>query len=513
LESDHVKKLAFWNATFETGYVNPIDAALRKMNIGSSVMPEKMGEIPYDFIRKRSSVLVNDGKEKILISKGAFAQIISTCDRVRLSDGSISPLEQHLESLEQQFLQYGANGFRTMGVCERPMEENAISIEQETQMIFAGFILLNDPLKSGIIETINELDKLKVQLKIISGDNQNVARSIAKKLGIDAPIILTGQDLLLMSTEALKIRAKETHIFAEIEPQQKERIIQTLRKSYTVAYVGDGINDVSAINAADVGISVKNAVDIAREAADVVLLEKDLMVLVEGMKEGRKTFANTLKYILINTSSTFGNMFSVAIASLILPFLPMLPKQILLTNLITDFPYLSIASDNVDEEQIVIPGKWDLKLIRNYMVIFGIHSSLFDLITFIVLLYVLKVPESLFQTSWFVESILTELFILLIIRTRKNFFKSKPSKYLVLLSLVGIALTLTLPYIPWAAEIGLVPMPMKNIAVMLAIVTLYIFTADILKVWFFKNKVFRTTKMGKKNLKNDGKKAAHHSNK
>ncbi|SDX50583.1 Mg2+-importing ATPase [Flavobacterium degerlachei] len=250
--------------------------------------------------------------------------------------------------------------------------------------------------------------------------------------------------------------------------------------------MGDGINDVSAINAADVGISVENAVDVAREAADFVLMEKDLSVIIDGIKEGRKTFANTLKYIFINTGSTFGNMFSVAIASLLLPFLPMLPKQILLTNFITDFPYLTIASDNVDAEQLKKTGKWNLKFIRNYMIIFGLHSSIFDVITFLVLYYLLKVKESAFQTAWFIESILTELFILFIIRTHKNFFKSKPGKYLFILSILGLLITVTLPYTPLAAEIGLTPLPLLNFSIMLIIVAIYIITADLLKVWFFK---------------------------
>ncbi|WP_394331838.1 HAD-IC family P-type ATPase [Flavobacterium degerlachei] len=289
-----------------------------------------------------------------------------------------------------------------------------------------------------------------------------------------------------MSPEALKQLVKKIHVFAEVEPQQKERIILALRKTYTVAYMGDGINDVSAINAADVGISVENAVDVAREAADFVLMEKDLSVIIDGIKEGRKTFANTLKYIFINTGSTFGNMFSVAIASLLLPFLPMLPKQILLTNFITDFPYLTIASDNVDAEQLKKTGKWNLKFIRNYMIIFGLHSSIFDVITFLVLYYLLKVKESAFQTAWFIESILTELFILFIIRTHKNFFKSKPGKYLFILSILGLLITVTLPYTPLAAEIGLTPLPLLNFSIMLIIVAIYIITADLLKVWFFK---------------------------
>ena len=275
-------------------------------------------------------------------------------------------------------------GFRVIGVCYKVIVQNTITKDDETEMIFAGFILLEDPIKNGIIDTINELKKLHVDLKIITGDNINVAKSIGLGIGIVDPVVMTGKELLDISPEALEQRVKMTHIFAEVEPQQKERIIQTLRKSYTVAYMGDGINDVSAINAADIGISVENAVDVAREAADFVLMEKDLSVLIDGIKEGRKTFSNTLKYIFINTGSTFGNMFSVAIASLLLPFLPMLPKQILLTNFITDFPYLTIASDNVDEEQLNQPGKWNLKFIRIYMLVFGIHSSIFDVITFII---------------------------------------------------------------------------------------------------------------------------------
>ena len=485
-ENEYVKTLAFWNATFETGYSNPIDDALKKLKLTESIQPKKIGEIPYDFIRKRLSIAVDTDKEKILISKGAYTQISSICTKIRLADGSIENYALHKEQIDKQFEEYGMKGFRVIGVCYKVIVQNTITKDDETEMIFAGFILLEDPIKNGIIDTINELKKLHVDLKIITGDNINVAKSIGLGIGIVDPVVMTGKELLDISPEALEQRVKMTHIFAEVEPQQKERIIQTLRKSYTVAYMGDGINDVSAINAADIGISVENAVDVAREAADFVLMEKDLSVLIDGIKEGRKTFSNTLKYIFINTGSTFGNMFSVAIASLLLPFLPMLPKQILLTNFITDFPYLTIASDNVDEEQLNQPGKWNLKFIRIYMLVFGIHSSIFDVITFVILLYVLKVKESAFQTGWFIESILTELFILFIIRTHKNFFKSKPGKYLFLLSILGLIITIGLPYMPFASEVGLTPLPMLNLGVMLLIVAVYIITADILKVWFFK---------------------------
>ncbi|WP_018341940.1 magnesium-translocating P-type ATPase [Cytophaga aurantiaca] len=482
--SSFVKEIAYWNAMLESGYSNPIDEALKNMD--AQPLPEKIGEVPYDFIRKCLSIAIQTSSDKMLISKGAFIQILALCNKARLSDGSIVELSTQQQFIKQQFETYGKNGLRAIAVCYKNIDVQTISKELENEMIFAGFVLLHDPIKAGIIETITELKKLHVDLKIITGDNRNIATSIALSIGITNPVILTGQDLLETSTEALNKRVQETHIFSEVEPQQKERIIQALRRSYTVAYMGDGINDVSAITAADVGISVENAVDVAREAADFVLIEKNLMVLIDGIKEGRKTFSNTLKYIFINTGSTFGNMFSVAIASLLLPFLPMLPKQILLTNFITDFPYLTIASDNVDEEQLAKPGKWDLKFIRSYMVIFGIHSSIFDVITFITLLFVLKVKESAFQTGWFVESVLTELFILFIIRTHKNFFKSQPGKYLFLLSVLGLILTLGLPYMPFASDIGLAPLPMLNLGLMLFIVACYILTADLLKVWFFK---------------------------
>ncbi|MCI4442670.1 MAG: magnesium-translocating P-type ATPase [Lentimicrobium sp.] len=486
IESEFVKELAYWNAQFETGYANPLDDALKQLALETKIKPTKFGEIPYDFIRKRLSIAVNADADRLLITKGAYANIISICSSIKLSNGNIESIESHKVAIDKKFEQFGIDGLRAIGVCYKNITSNSIVKEDETEMIFAGFILLEDPIKAGITETIEELQKLQVHLKIISGDNKNVAKSIALKIGIKNPVVMTGQEIFNVSPEALKHLVRKVHIFAEVEPQQKEHIIQALRKMYSVAYMGDGINDVSAISAADVGISVENAVDVAREAADFVLMEKDLMVIIDGIKEGRKTFANTLKYIFINTGSTFGNMFSVAIASLLLPFLPMLPKQILLTNFITDFPYLTIASDNVDQEQLNRPRKWDLKFIRNYMVIFGLHSSIFDVITFLTLFYVLKVKETTFQTAWFVESILTELFILFIIRTHKNFFKSKPGKYLFILSIFGLAVTLLLPYMPFATQVGLSPLPLLTLGIILAIVSVYIITADLLKVWFFK---------------------------
>ena len=480
------RELAYWNAVFESGYANPIDDTLKKMAISPTLHAQKTGEVPYDFIRKRLSIAIDAGEQKFLISKGAFKEILEACTQIRQTDGTIADINNCIADLQERYKEYGAEGSRVIGIAYKNISSPVISKDDECELIFAGFILMQDQVKPGITETIAQLKQLQVGLKIITGDNRNVALSIAKKTGIIDPVVMAGPELTDTSPEALVQLVTKTHIFAEVEPQQKERLIRALRKTYIVAYMGDGINDVSAINAADVGISVNNAVDIAREAADFVLMEKELSVLVDGIREGRKTFANTLKYIFINTGSTFGNMFSVAVASLILPFLPMLPKQILLTNFITDFPYLTVASDNVDQEQLDRPGKWNLRFIRNYMVVFGIHSSFFDVLTFVTLLYILKVKESAFQTGWFIESVLTELFILFIIRTRKSFFKSQPGTYLLLFSVIGLFLTILLPYLPFANEVGLIPLPLPVLGSMLLITAVYIITADLLKLWFFR---------------------------
>ncbi len=482
----YVQKLACWNATLETGYANPIDDALRLLPREPGPLPEKTGEIPYDFIRKRLSVAVATGKENILISKGAFAQIVAVCNRVRLANDRLEPIAPHLASLEESYTRYGEAGIRCIGIGYREIQPGILNKDAERDMIFAGFILFHDPLKAGIRDVVNTLTDQGVQLRIITGDNRNIARTTAAGLGISHPRIVTGDELLHTSTEALNNLVKHTPVFAEVEPQQKERVIRALRRHYTVAYMGDGINDVSALNAADVGISVSNAVDVAREAADFVLLEKDLAVLSAGIREGRTTFANTLKYIYCTTGATFGNMLSVATASLLLPFLPMLPKQILLTNFLTDFPYLTVTSDRVDATQVRRPGRWKMKAIRNYLLVFGLHSSVFDVLTFLLLLYGFRFREAWFQTGWFIESVLTELCILLIIRTRLPLLRSRPGKYLLALSLGAIVLTLCLPWLPFAGAAGLVPLPLQALGMILLLVLLYIITAEALKHWFFK---------------------------
>lgn len=484
-EDSWVAELAYYNAYFESGYTNTIDAALRDLAVVPTQEVRKIGEVPYDFNRKRLSIGLEKNNEKFLICKGAFHNILEICTQVQW-DTQLLPIETHRAELMEQFAQYGAQGLRAIAVCFKNLSDETIDKQTEAQMIFAGFVLLHDPIKPTIPGALQKLNHLQVGLKIITGDNSNIAYSIARQIGLEDPVVCSGQDLFRLPQTAWADKAKSVDVFAEVEPHQKEQIIEALKQNFSVAYMGDGINDVAAIHAADVGISVDNAVDVAREAADFVLTENDLTAVVNGIHEGRKTFANTLKYMYINTGSTFGNMFSMAAAALMLPFLPMLPKQILLTNFLTDFPFLAVSADHVDPEQVRKPGKWNLKHIRRYMVIFGLHSTLFDLTTFLTLFYVLKLKASAFQTGWFIESILTELLILFVIRTRRNFLKSKPGKHLFWISLVALILTLAIPYSPLAGELGFTPLPWSYLALILTIVALYILSADYLKIWFFK---------------------------
>ncbi len=487
-ENSKMKLLAFLNAKFETGFINPIDDALKNLKDINADGYAKVAEVPYDFIRKRLSIVVTKGNQRIMITKGALKNILDVCDRAESGENNIVPVDTVRSQVEKLFEKYSSQGFRTIGICSKEITDSpSVSKEQETGMIFGGFILLNDPPKEGITEVIQQLKKRGVTLKMITGDNKLVAAYIGKKVGCETVNVITGSDLQKMSAEALIKKVSETDVFAEIEPHQKEHIIVALQKAgNVVAYIGDGINDVTAIHAADAGISVNNAVDVAKEAADIVLLEKDLSVLEQGIIEGRKTFINTLKYIFINTSATFGNMFSMAGASLFLPFLPMLPKQILMTNFLTDFPYMFVASDNVDEDRLMKPQKWNNKMIRSFMLVFGLQSSLFDYFTFYVLYIVFKTTADHFRTGWFVESILTELLILFIVRTRHAFYKSTPGKMLMVSSVAAFLITVLLHYTPLASLLGLDPLPYKIVLSIIGITILYALSAERLKIYFFR---------------------------
>ena len=487
-ENTKVKEMACLNAFFESGFRNPMDTALRSIENISTEGYEKTSEIPYDFIRKRLSVCLKHESQHLLITKGAVKNIVQVCTRVLMPDGTIADISTQKNKIDELYDHYSTQGFRMVGVCYKVTDKKTqLTVSDEQQMIFAGFVLLFDPPKEGVIEIIHTLKKNGVELKIITGDNKLVAGYIANKIGLKKVHIVAGSELVHISPEALVHKVQHANVFAEIEPQQKENIIRALRKAgNAVAYMGDGINDVAAINAADVGISINNAVDIAREAADVVLLEKNLEVINAAIIEGRKTFLNTLKYIFIQSSAMFGNMFSMAGASLVLPFLPMLPQQILLTNFLSDLPYMTIAADKVDEEQLSRPQKWNIKQLKNFMIVFGLHSSFFDFLIFFSLYKIFHADEIVFHTGWFIESVCTELLILFVMRTRKSLIKSRPGKLLITLSLISLFITLALPFTPFATMLGLVVPPLKLLFVVLGILIFYVITADVLKMIFFK---------------------------
>jgi Mg2+-importing ATPase len=448
---------------------------------------EKLAETPYDFYRKRLSLLINDQGNTILISKGALTNILSICNSAELSDGTLIDIKEARQEIDQRYEDFSREGFRTLGIAYKPLpEQTQLNKADENDLCFLGFLVFFDPPKAGCNETIKQLSELGVTLKIITGDNRLVASTVAKQLGLTEREILTGPEIREMSDLALINQVPSVDLYAEIEPNQKERIILALKKAgFVVGYMGDGINDVSALHAADVGISVDSAADVAKETAQIVLLEKDLRVLVDGVKEGRMTFANTLKYVFMATSSNFGNMFSMAGASLFLPFLPLLPKQILLTNLLTDFPEMTIASDNVDTEMVAQPQRWDIKFIRKFMITFGIVSSIFDYMTFGLLL-ILEVSPEQFRTAWFLESVVSAASIVFVVRSRHAFFKSRPGKYLTTATLSIVAISITLPYTPIAAIIGFVPLPLSLVALLLGIVLLYLASAEIAKHFFYR---------------------------
>jgi Mg2+-importing ATPase len=497
--SDKLRLYACLNATLQNGFTNPIDQAITSMHINLDAY-KKVNEIPYDFIRKRLSVAVTTETENIMIMKGACTNVLEVCHFVETKEGLQEILgEESRNRILDLFRSYSTRGFRVLGLAAKSVGQHKINRDDEKDMTFLGFILLEDPMKQSSIDSLKQLEDMNVQVKIITGDNRYAAAHAAGQTGLMEPGIITGEDMNRLSPEALVVKAKTTDIFAEIEPHQKELIVKALQKSnQAVAYIGDGINDVAAINAADIGISTENAVDVAKEAADFVLLEKDLSVLADGIIEGRKSFVNSMKYIFITTGATFGNMFSIAGASIFLPFLPMLPKQILLNNLISDLPFLTIASDHADKEQLLKPGKWDLKLIRNFMIVFGLHSSIFDFITFYLLYYLYKLPASQFQSGWFIESTITELLILFIIRTRKPFIKSKPGKLLTITGILALIITIALPFSPLSNVLGLSTIPGKTAVAIALILLAYFITAEIVKILFFRASERRALEVSKR---------------
>ncbi len=478
---------AWLNASMQRGFRNPIDEAICNSYKGTAIEGKVQTEIPYDFIRKRLTIQLMIDNKMIAVTKGALNNILEVCSFAESGKGEIIPLASKKNEIIKQYELLSANGYRTLGVAYKNTDNKDFTRQDETDMIFLGFISLFDPPKKEVQQTIDNLKKAGVSLKIITGDNALVANSIAKQIGFHDAIIITGGKIRKMSEAAFRQQAQAAHIFAEVEPNQKERIILALQKAgNVVGFMGDGINDAPALHAADVGISVDTAVDVAKEAADIVLLNQDLNVLQAGIIEGRKTFANTMKYVFMATSANFGNMFSMAGASLFLPFLPLLPKQILLTNLLTDFPEMAIASDRVDDISVGTPHKWDIRFIKRFMIVFGLISSVFDYLTFGVLIYYLKADEKLFQTGWFLESVISATLIVLVVRTRLPFFKSLPGKYLTVATLLVVLFVLIMPFTPIAAVFSFVKLPIAFYGWMAVIISGYIVSAELAKKWFYK---------------------------
>jgi Mg2+-importing ATPase len=487
-ESSKVLSLAKINATLQQGFKNPIDDAISSLELKDYKESVRLDEIPYDFIRKRLTLLISSDTGSQMITKGAVGHVTEVCNYAEGIDGKLVSITKVKARIQKTYEALSEKGYRTLGVAYKNLESKGpIHKEDEKDMVFAGFVTLFDPPKVGIGETIKSLKKLGIHLKVITGDNALIARSMSDEVGMNDALILTGSALRQMSDDALRHQVLKTDIFAEVEPNHKERIILALKRAgKVVGYMGDGINDAAGLHAADVGISVNTAVDVAKEAADIVLLNQDLNVLIEGVKEGRRTFANTQKYIFMATSANFGNMFSMAGASMFLSFLPLLPKQILLTNLMTDLPSMAIATDNVDEEWTAKPRRWDIGFIKHFMLIFGALSSVFDYFTFGVLLFFFHAPEKKFQTGWFIESVVSATLIVMVVRTRKTVFTGKPGKYLLAATVFVAVLALLLPVMPFASILGFTTVPFKFYLAMLGIVSLYIFSAELVKKWFYK---------------------------
>lgn len=494
--SDKVLRLAFLNAAFQTGIENPLDAAIMATGerVGLTILGvSKVDEIPYDFMRRLLTVVVAEPDtpaQRLIVTKGAFANVLDICSTLE-REGIEVPLDvERRAELERISNAKGAEGFRVLAVATRKVGvKGDYTRDDEQGMIFRGFLVFHDPPKADAKRTINDLNRLGIRIKIISGDNRHVTAHLAEAVGLNAKSMLTGEEIAPLKDEALWHLAPRTDLFVEIDPQQKERIVRALQRTgHSVGYLGDGINDAPALHAADVGISVESAADVARESADIILLSRDLDVLRSGIEDGRRTFANTLKYISITTSANFGNMISMAFAAPFLPFLPLAAKQILLNNFLSDVPSIAISSDNVDADRVSRPQRWNIKNIQKFMVVFGLVSSVFDLLTFAMLLLVFHANEATFQTSWFLISLLTELAVVLLLRTQKSAFRSSPSRLLLWSTLAVAAATLAIPFLgSLSAIFGFAPLSMPEMGAVILIVVGYVVATEITKAWFFRS--------------------------
>jgi Mg2+-importing ATPase len=488
--SDAVMTLAFLNAALETGIENPLDQAIVAAGRarGTNIAPwRKIDEIPYDFERRRLTIVVESETDPgacLIVTKGAFQETLGVCATIAAGPDERALDDAARDDLARRYRAMGEQGLRALAVAARrsPAKQD-FTREDERDLCFHGFLTFADPLKADAKDTIAALNAAGVAVKVITGDNRYVAAHVAAALGIDPDAILCGPEIDAVKGGAFGPVAERTKLFAEVDPRQKERIVQTLRRNgHVVGFIGDGVNDAPALHAADVGISVDSAVDVAREAADVLLLRRDLGVLRLGIESGRRAFANTLKYICITTGSSFGNMVSMALATPLLPFLPLTAAQVLLTNFLTDLPLLAVSTDNVDAESLAAPQRWRVKDIQSFMLVFGLLSSVFDGLTFAVLRFGFHAGAVEFQSTWFVVSVLTELAALLVLRTNQAAWKSRPGRWLVLLSLLVAAIAIAAPFLaPVAALWRLAPPPLPLALASAAIVIAYALATEAAK--------------------------------
>jgi Mg2+-importing ATPase len=487
-EDEAVVRLAALNSTFQTGLRSPMDEAILRHEHPDVVRYQLRDEIPFDFQRRRMSVVLDDGGERLLITKGAPESVLPSCTMVELGGRPAALDDTERRRAETLFQSLSSDGYRVLAVAYRPVPlQAAFNVTDERELRFVGFAAFLDPPREGVAETLAALKADGLTVKIITGDNELVTQHICRQVGLDADEIVLGDAVERMSDPALAAVAERAHVFARVSPIQKNRIILALRsRGHVLGCLGDGINDAPALRTADVGISVDTAVDVARAAADIILLEKRLDVIHDGVLEGRRSFGNIMKYVLMGTSSNFGNMLSMAVASLFLPFLPMLPLQILLNNFLYDLAQVPIPSDRVDGTYTLKPKRWNVAFIRRFMLLIGPLSSIYDFLTFAVMLGLFHAGPPLFRTGWFVESLATQTLVIFVIRTAGRPWKSRPSPALTWGVCACVVAGAVLPFTPLAPWLGLTPLPPLFFAILALMVVTYLGLVEIVKRWFYR---------------------------
>ena len=482
-DSERPLLFATLNSTFQTGVKSPLDTAVLERPAAGIESFTKTDEIPFDFERRRVSVVVARDEQFLLITKGAPEEVIRACSSYE-AEGAAHPIDASARTRAlDTFRGISEQGFRVLAIAIRQVTRpSGFKAADERELTLVGFVTFTDLPIEGISRSIERLGRDGVEIKILTGDNELVTRHVCERVGIDGGRIVLGDEIAVMDEAALARVAERTRVFARISPAQKHQIVRALKThGHVVGFLGDGINDAPSLHAADVGISVAGAVDIAREASDIILLERRLDVLHAGIMAGRRSFGNVLKYLLMGTSSNFGNMFSMAAASLFLPFLPMLPTQILLNNFLYDFAQITIPTDNVDPIYIRRPQRWDIGLIRNFMLVIGPVSSVYDFLTFFALLHVFHFGEELFHTGWFLESLATQTLVLFVIRTVGRPWANRPSLPLTLTTITVIAVALVLPLTPVARPLGLMPMPAAFFMFLVGVLVTYLSIVEVVK--------------------------------